>query len=239
MNSRVLLSRALRPAASVGLLVAATAITGCSVNNEGDDVVAGKQLFVQKCGACHILGRAETKGVTGPNLDQAFTRPLKDGFGRDAVRGVVYQQIKHPQEGSVMPSNLVDDEGARDVAAYVAQVAAAGGKDSGLLADAVKAAGSDKPAVAKDGVLTIPADPGGQLAYVNKTAEAPAGPLEIVMPNEATVPHDLVIDGVGKTEQVTGGEGRFKATVKAGKYTYYCSVPGHRQAGMEGTLPVK
>jgi len=239
VNSRVLFRRALRPVASVGLIVATAAIAGCSVNNEGDDVVAGKQLFVQKCGACHILGRADTKGTTGPNLDQAFTRPLKDGFGRAALRGVVYQQIKHPRAGSVMPDDLVDDDGARDVAAYVAQVASAGGKDSGLLADAVKSAGSDKPAVAADGVLTIPADPGGQLAYANKTAEAPAGPLEIVMPNESGTPHDLVIDDVGKTEQITKGESSFKASVKAGEYTYYCSVPGHRQAGMEGKLTVK
>lgn len=239
MNSRVPHLRTLRPVAIVGLATAATALTGCSVNNNGDDQIAGKQLFVQKCGSCHVLSRADTKGTVGPNLDEAFTRALKDGFGREAVRGVVYRQILHPQEGSVMPGNLVDADQAKDVAAYVALVASARGKDTGLLASAVKQAGSDKPAAAVDGVLTIPADPGGQLLYVNKTAQAPAGPLEIVLVNKSAVPHDIVIDGLGRTEQFTAGTGSFKATVKTGEYTFYCSVEGHRAAGMEGVLTVK
>lgn len=236
MNS---ISRVLRPLMVAALAGGALLASGCSVNNEGDDQVAGKQLFVSKCGSCHILGRAESKGVTGPNLDEAFKRSLQDGFGRDGVRGVVYQQIKHPQEGSAMPSNLVDDEGARDIAAYVAAVAAAGGKDEGLLATAVKSAASDKPAVAENGVLTIPADPTGQLLYVNATAEAPAGPLKISMPNESTVPHNILIDGKGESPEVTGGEASFEADFAPGEYVYYCSVQGHRQAGMEGTLTVK
>lgn len=239
MNSRVPLSRALRPAALTGLVAAAAAMSGCTINNEGDDQVAGKQLFVQKCGSCHILNRAGTKGVTGPNLDQAFTRSLKDGFDRESVRGAVYQQIKHPRENSVMPSNLVDDDGARDVAAYVAGAVARRGEDEGLLATAVKSSASDEPAVAENGVLTIPADPGGQLAYVNATAQAPAGPLKIVMPNESSVPHNLVIDGKGETPVVTGEPGEFEAEFEAGEFPYYCSVPGHREAGMEGVLTVE
>lgn len=233
------IARLRRPLLAVTLAAAALVASGCTVNNEGDDQVAGKQLFVSKCGSCHILGRAETKGVTGPNLDEAFKRPLVDGFGRDGVRGVVYKQIKYPQIGSVMPSNLVDDEGARDIAAYVASVAAARGKDEGLLATAVKSAASDEPAVAENGVLTIPADPTGQLLYVNATAEAPAGPLKVSMPNESAVPHNIVIDGKGESPEVTGEEASFEADFTAGEYQYYCSVQGHREAGMEGVLTVE
>ncbi|WP_372791657.1 plastocyanin/azurin family copper-binding protein [Paraconexibacter sp.] len=239
MNSRVSFPRALRPAMIVGVALAATAFSGCSVNNDGDDQIAGKQLFVAKCGSCHILGRADTKGVTGPNLDEAFRQSIKDGFGRDAIRGVVYRQILDPREGSAMPADLVDDEGARDIAAYVADVAARGGEDEGLLGSAVEKAGSDEPAVAENGVLTIPADPGGQLIFVNSKAEAPAGTLEINMPNESGVPHNIVIDGKGESPVVTEGDSKFTADFEPGEYTYYCAVPGHQEAGMVGTLTVK
>ena len=60
------------------------------------DLVAGKQLFVKKCGSCHTLNRAGTKGATGPNLDQAFQRAEKDGFGEPAIRGVIKKQIEFP-----------------------------------------------------------------------------------------------------------------------------------------------
>ncbi len=49
--------------------VAALLLGGCSVNNSNTDRVAGKQAYVQKCGSCHTLARAGTKGNQGPNLD--------------------------------------------------------------------------------------------------------------------------------------------------------------------------
>jgi plastocyanin len=60
------------------------------------------------------------------------------------------------------------------------------------------------------------------------------------MPNKSGTPHDIVIDGKGKGQVVqNGGTSQFSATFSAGNYTYYCSVDGHRQAGMQGTLTVK
>jgi uncharacterized cupredoxin-like copper-binding protein len=60
------------------------------------------------------------------------------------------------------------------------------------------------------------------------------------MPNKSGTPHDIVIDGKGKGQIVqNGGVSKFTATFAAGSYTYYCSVPGHRQAGMQGKLTVK
>ena len=230
-----------RLALIASLVAASPLLAACSANkNNNADVVAGKKLFVQKCGSCHTLNRAGTKGTQGPNLDDAFQRADQDGFGETAIRGVVYQQILHPARGGVMPAKLVEGDQAHDVAAYVAMVAAQGGKDSGLLATAVPQAGGGGTAKAKNGVLTIPADPNGQLAFQYKTAEAPPGPITIEMPNKSGVPHDIAIDGLGKGPVTPNGVSSFKATLQAGQtYTYYCSVPGHRAAGMEGKLSVK
>ena len=60
------------------------------------------------------------------------------------------------------------------------------------------------------------------------------------MGNKSGTPHDIVIDGKGKGEVVqNGGVSQFQADFTAGSYTFYCSVPGHRQAGMQGKLTVK
>lgn len=126
-------------AAMSAAVVAALAMSGCAVKGDDPDLVAGKQQFVQKCGSCHTLARANTKGTIGPDLDEAFQRAKVDGFGQDTIRDVVKKQIEYPSipgdKGTgVMPAKLVTGDKAQDVAAYVAQSAAAGGKDTGLLA---------------------------------------------------------------------------------------------------------
>src|SRR5689334_7642150 len=92
------LSRVRAGLAIVAVGTAAVALSACSTEAGGGNpnAVKGKQLFVSKCGACHVLGRAQTKGSVGPNLDQAFQQSLKDGFGRSAVRGAVHGWILHP-----------------------------------------------------------------------------------------------------------------------------------------------
>lgn len=212
------------------------------------DLVAGKQAFVKSCSACHILNRADTKGTVGPDLDVAFRTALSEGFGRGTVRGVVLQQILHParlptDSPAYMPPKLVEGQAAADVAAYVASVAALPGEDTGRLGSAVAAPGAGKTAVAKDGKLEIAADPNGQLAYVTKKATASPGPLKIDSPNESSVVHDIAIDDNGVSEDgddvVDGGVSTISFTAKAGTYDYFCTLPGHREAGMEGVLTVK
>ena len=223
---------------------AVLALSACSTEPDGGasaDVIKGKQLFVSKCGACHVLNRAQTKGTTGPNLDESFQRALKDGMKRSGIRGAVHGWILHPNQNGVMPAKIVTGDDAYDVAAYVARSVAAGGKDTGLLATAVKAAGSGKPAVeSSDGTLEVDADPTGQLAFVTNQAQGKPGAITVKMANKSGTPHDIVIDGKGKGEVVqNGGVSQFKADFAAGSYTYYCSVQGHRQAGMQGKLTVK
>jgi plastocyanin len=235
-------------------LLAATAVLGgCSLTDSGTNVVNGKTQFVAKCGSCHTLARAGTTGVTGPNLDEAFQRARIDGFGQDTFEGVVHRQILHPairnqydpqtgKELPLMPADLVTGEDAEDVAAYVAEAAAKKGEDTGALAQ-VGAKKAEGTAEAKDGVLTIPADPGGSIAYQFADAEAPAGQLTVRSPNESSTDHDIAIEGNGVSEKgevvKNGGVSEFEANLQAGEYTFFCTVPGHREGGMEGTLTVK
>ncbi len=90
--------------------------------------------------------------------------------------------------------------------------------------------------------LALAADPGGQLAYDTKTLSAKAGVVSIVMANMSPVEHDVTVaEGskvLGATPIFVGGSKTLTLKLKPGKYTFYCSVPGHRQAGMEGTLTV-
>ena len=226
-------------AAATGLLVA---LAGCEVKPGQPDLVNGKRLFVQKCGSCHVLGRAQTKGTAGPNLDQAFQQSLRNGFKRSTIRGIVEEQILYPNRTGPMPAKLVTGENARDVAAYVALVAARPGKDSGALATAI--GGGQKALVkASGGSLDIPADPNGQLLFAAKAAEAPPGPLKLSSTNKSAVPHNIAIEGPGANQIGPVGKGGFvsKITVslKPGTYTFYCSVDAHRQGGMAGKLTVR
>jgi mono/diheme cytochrome c family protein len=233
--------------------LALVSLTGCQLKDDGDNLVNGKTLFVQNCASCHTLARADAKGVVGPNLDEAWQRSEHDGLGRSTFDGIVHRQILQPnqnpsvdpatgKEVAPMPAKLVTGEDAEDVAAYVASAADNPGKDTGRLA----AAGAPKQqplAKAKGGTLDIPADPSGATAYTFADAEAPAGPLTIDSVNDSSTNHDIAIEGNGvndKGEVVKdGGTSTIKADLKPGKYTFYCSVDGHRAAGMEGTLTVK
>jgi mono/diheme cytochrome c family protein len=227
--------------------IAAVALAGCGDNVKGDraDLVHGKQLFVERCGACHTLSRADTKGTVGPNLDDAFAQSLRDGFKRDTVEGVVKEQILHPAINGGMPPKLVTGQSAIDVAAYVAASTAKSGRDTGALAAAVRTA-TQRAAAAENGMLEIDADPNGQLAYLVSRATAPAGALQIDSRNASGTPHDIALregtDGpeLAKGETVSGGGvSRLSVSLRPGTYTFYCTLPGHREGGMLGTLTVR
>jgi plastocyanin len=91
--------------------------------------------------------------------------------------------------------------------------------------------------------LELAADPGGSLAYVPTQLTAKSGSVTIDFANETQVPHDVVVEqddeDLGATDEITASTTELTVELAAGGYTFYCSVPGHRQAGMEGTLTVK
>jgi sulfur oxidation c-type cytochrome SoxX len=118
------------------LLVAAAVLSLAACGRDEPDLSNGKALFTERCGSCHILGRAGTQGTTGPDLDAAFRSALADGMDRETVEGIVHDQILNPRKNSAMPAELVTGDDARDVAAYVGFAAAEPGEDQGALAQA-------------------------------------------------------------------------------------------------------
>jgi plastocyanin len=93
--------------------------------------------------------------------------------------------------------------------------------------------------------VKISTDPSGQLAFQQSSVTASkAGPVTIDFTNQSPVGHDVhVSDSSGKdlggTDIITGSSTSATVNLKPGKYTFYCSVPGHEAAGMKGTLTVK
>jgi plastocyanin len=229
-------------AALIPSAVLVVALAGCAVKHPTANLITGKQLFVAKCGACHVLSHAASLGAVGPNLDDAFLQDRSDGIKSSAIQGLVDYWIRFPSTEGVMPAMLYKGQQAQDVAAYVAAVAALPGQDTGSLATAV-ANVNQKPAVEKNGTVEIDADPTGQLKYLASTASATSGQVTLRMKNMSSTPHDIAITGGGVNQigsiVANGGVSTVSTTLKPGKYTFYCSVDGHRAAGMQGTLTVK
>jgi mono/diheme cytochrome c family protein len=125
------------------------ALGGCTLKHPTANVVRGKQMFVTKCGACHTLSHASTTGTIGPNLDDAFRQDRVDGIKTTSIQGLVDYWIQFPNIQGAMPAMLYKGQSAQDVAAYVADVAARPGQDTGALASAVQATVSPTPAVGK------------------------------------------------------------------------------------------
>lgn len=98
-----------------------------------------------------------------------------------------------------------------------------------------------KPAAATT-TLQLAANPAGQLAYETKQLSAKAGTVTVQLTNKSPIEHDVAIAQgttvLGQTPVFTGGSKSVTVKLKPGTYKFFCTVPGHRQAGMEGTLTV-
>jgi plastocyanin len=90
--------------------------------------------------------------------------------------------------------------------------------------------------------LQLAADPGGALKFDKTSLEATAGNVTIDFTNDSSLPHDVKLEGPGVdgegTDTITGSSTSVTLDLQPGEYTFYCSVDGHRAAGMEGKLVV-
>ncbi len=92
--------------------------------------------------------------------------------------------------------------------------------------------------------LSLEANPQGQLKYNTSSLTAKAGKVTIDFKNMSPLGHNVTVESsgggtLGATETFQGGSKKLTLNLKPGTYKFFCSVPGHRQAGMEGTLVVK
>jgi plastocyanin len=95
-----------------------------------------------------------------------------------------------------------------------------------------------------NGAVDIAADPSGLLKYTQTALSTTAGKATIDFANQSSVPHNVVLINsaskiLGQTPIFSNGSKSFRVALPPGTYTYYCSVPGHRQAGMQGTITVR
>jgi len=122
---------------------------GCGTGGiaKGGDPAQGGALFVSKCGSCHALSAASTKGTLGPNLDDAFRSDRQQGYKQITIQQIVKDQIE--LANPPMPKNLYTGKDAASVAAYVATCA---GVDSpGANCKVSAAAGPPLPGLAGQG----------------------------------------------------------------------------------------
>jgi plastocyanin len=92
--------------------------------------------------------------------------------------------------------------------------------------------------------LSVEANPEGELKYNTTSLTAKAGNVSIDFTNASSLAHNVTIESssgaqVGATPTFQGGSKKLSVNLKPGTYKFFCSVPGHRQAGMEGTLTVQ
>jgi plastocyanin len=106
-------------------------------------------------------------------------------------------------------------------------------------------ASTSSAATGASSTLTDAADPSGALKFTKSTLTAKAGTVTIDFTNSSPLAHNFTVQQgtsgpvVGATPTFMGGTKTLTLKLKAGTYTFYCSVPGHRAAGMQGTLTVQ
>ena len=118
-------------------LLAVVVAAGCGTGGMADESASsgnGQELFRAKCGGCHTLADAGTRGTIGPSLDDAFAVPIEEGFDESSIREVVLGQMRfpvppmpEPDSAQMFPSSEFTDEEREEamnaIAVYVASVA--------------------------------------------------------------------------------------------------------------------
>jgi plastocyanin len=155
------------------------------------------------------------------------------------------EEVEPEPAGEAKPMEAVKPEETAPAKEAKPEAKAASEGKAGAKGNESSATPAAKPAPkqAAASKLAIEADPVGNLEFTKSKLTAKAGRVEIDFTNMSPVPHNVAIEANGKTlgetEVLTHGSDSATVNLKPGTYTYFCTIPGHREAGMEGTLTVK
>jgi plastocyanin len=104
------------------------------------------------------------------------------------------------------------------------------------------AAEEGQPAAGAGTTLDLTSPEDGSLLFEPDGLEAPAGEVTIAYENPSPVGHNIALEYEGEeltvSDTITDGSTEITETLEPGEYVFYCDVPGHRTAGMEGNLTV-
>jgi plastocyanin len=141
--------------------------------------------------------------------------------------------------------NGKDEQEARASELTKASEAAEEEEASPVESGKAEGAGKAKPEAAAKGpggTLKLAADP-SKIAFDTTTLSSKPGKVTIDFDNPAPLEHDVAIEQGGKqiavSETIAKGKTSVSADLAPGTYTFLCTVPGHAEAGMEGTLTVR
>jgi len=147
-----------------------------------------------------------------------------------------------------------DEEAHRaEEAAHAAEEAVAeGGEEASAGAEGGEAGGGQPQPTGGEAPTPEPAGPGDtlqlaadpvQLLFDKQRLSSKPGEVTIEFTNPAQIEHDVaILEGdqeLAKSELIAQGETSFSVELAPGGYSFICTVPGHAEAGMEGTLTVK
>ena len=188
-------------------------------------------------------------GLTVMALVVAFVGMRMEKFpSRSAMIGTIAVMTFLVVGSAVFGVSLAREEHEHreaEIFEYRAEVEAEEGGDPSETEEPTEIEAEGEPEASQgEGGLALTSPPEGDLVFEPETLETEAGEVTLDYTNPSEVPHNVAIEVDGETvsqgETVTGGaSGPASARLEAGEYIYYCSVPGHREGGMEGTLTVE
>jgi plastocyanin len=157
--------------------------------------------------------------------------------GAYAVANAEEEQDKHDAEVAAEEAEAQEQEGAADAGA-----APAGQQGE----EAPPAPGGPAPPPPGGGAetLDVTSPDDGSLVFDPDAFEAKPGKITLAYDNPSPVPHSIALEdaegnALEESDEVTSDSVEISAELAVGEYVFYCTVPGHRESGMEGTLTVE